>query len=432
VDNDIMKVDIEDLSSIKKKLTIEVPPGDVAKEFKAAYRAIKGTADLPGFRKGKVPEKVLRQKFAGHVMGDVATKLIEKTYPEAVKDKDLTPVERPSIEVKNIEEGSPFLYSATVEVNPRFDVKGYRGMGLEKGSVEVTDREVEEGLNRLRENHGEFKDVERPAAKGDMVMVDFEGTMDGKPIEGGRAADFPIILGEGQLIPGFDESLTGACAGTDVEVKTTFPANHKDKTVAGKDALFKVRVKAVKKRVLPGLDDEFAKDLNCDTLEELEAKVREEIVKVKQREEEERLRQEAIEKLSGMNPFEVPGALVDRYLASILSTVVENMKRGIVDPLDRGLPTEKLKDRYRGVALKRARAEIIIDSIARKENVEVSEHELDDDIKKMAQKTNTTPEALRGRLEKEGTLEVIKDGLKREKVFEIITGSKIIVEPRPL
>jgi trigger factor len=160
-----MKVEVEDLSTVKKRLTIEVPTGEVAEEVKAAYRTLKGAADIPGFRKGNIPEKILRQKFGGQVMGDVATRLIEKTYPEAVKDRDLTPVERPSIEVKKIEEGSPFLYSATVEVSPRLDVKGYRGMVLSRRTVEVTDKEVEEGLSRLRENHGEFKDVERPAAK---------------------------------------------------------------------------------------------------------------------------------------------------------------------------------------------------------------------------------------------------------------------------
>jgi trigger factor len=238
-----------------------------------------------------------------------------------------------------------------------------------------------------------------------------------------------MILGEGQLLPGFHDSLTGTSAGSGVEVNTTFPDNYHDKSLAGKEALFNVTVKAVKKRVLPGLDDEFAKDLNCDNLEELRANVREEIKKAKQRDEKERLRTEALEKLIEKNPFEVPDSLVHRYLASILSTVMENMKRGIVDPLDKDLPAERLKDRYREVAVKRAKADIIIDSIARKEDIEVSEEEVNDNIKDMARETKTTPEALRGRLESEGTLEIIIDGLKREKVFDILTESKIIVEP---
>jgi trigger factor len=429
VDKNIMKVEVEDLSSVKKRLTVEVPPGEVAKEVKTAYKALQGVADVPGFRKGNVPEKILRQKFGDQVMGDVATRLIEKTYPEAVKDKDLTPVERPNIEVKKIAEGSPFLYSATVDVSPRLEVKGYRGMGLVKGSVWVTEKEVEEGLARLRENHAEFKDVQRPAAIDDMVIVDFEGTVEGKPIKGGKAENYSIILGQGQLIPGFDESLTGASAGTSVEVKTTFPESHSDKAVAGKDASFNVSVKAVKQRIVPELDDEFAKDLNCDTLEELKGKVKEGIKKAREREEEDRHRTEALEKLIENNPFEVPESLVDSYLATILGSVMENIKRGIVDPRDKDLPPERLKDRYREVALKRAKADIIIDSIARKEKIEVTEEEVDEDIKDMARKTDTSPETLRGRLEKEGGSEFIKDRLKREKVFDILTESRIIVEP---
>jgi trigger factor len=420
-----MKVQVEDLSAVKKRLTIEVPSNDVEKEVKAAYTELKGAASVPGFRKGNIPEKILRQKFAGQVMGDVTTRLVQKTYPEALKDRDITPVDSPEIELKKMEEGGPFVYSATVEVSPTLDVKGYRAMALQRKSVWVTDKEVEEGLKRLRQSHAEFKDVERPAALGDMVVMDFEGTVEGKPVEGARAVDYSIVLGKGQLIQGFDESLAGAEAGSTVEVRTTFPEAHRDEGIAGKEAVFDVRVKAVKQRVLPALDDEFAKDLNSENLEELRGKVKHEIEKAKQREEKERVRAEALEKLINENPFEVPTSVVERHLSVILSAVEENKKLGIVDPRDKALGLEKLKERYREAAVKRAKADILLDTIERKEKIEVTDTELEEYIKDMAEKTGSTPEAVRGRVEKEGTVELIRDRLKREKVFDILTESRI-------
>lgn len=424
-----MKVEVEALSTVKKRLTIEVPEADVAKEVKATYRELKGVAEVPGFRKGNIPESVLRQKYAGQVMADVATRLVQKTYPEAVKDKDISPVDTPEIDVKKIEEGGPFLYSATVEVTPVLDVKGYRGLALKRKAVWVSDKEVEEGMNHLRQSHAQFKEVERGGAEGDMVVVDFEGTVEGKPVKGGQAVDYSIILGQGTLIEGFDESLTGAAKGASVEVRTTFPETHTDKSVAGKEALFNIKVKTVKEKVVPELDDEFAKDLKSANLEELREKVKKEIEKAREREDRDRLRTEAVEKLIEANPFDVPESLVDRYLTTILGTIVENMKMGLVDSGDKGLSPEKLKERYRELAVKRVKADMIIDTIARKENIEATDDEVEEAVKDMAEKTGTTPEALKGRLKKEGSMELITDRLKREKVFDILTESKIIVEP---
>jgi trigger factor len=424
-----MKVEVESLSPVKKKITVEVPTDAVAKEVEAAYKSIKGSTTLPGFRKGKVPEKIIRQKYSGDVLGDVARSLIEKTYPEAVKEKDISPVENPSIEIEKIAEDAPFLYSATVEVAPVIDVTGYRGLKLERKTVEVTAREVDEALERLRETRGEFKLVERPAAKGDMTVIDFDGTVEGQPIKGGSAKDYSVVLGEGTLLPGFHQSLAGKSAGAELEVKTTFPDYHHDKDLVGKEGTFNVTVKAVKERSTPALDDEFAKDLNCASLEELKGKVEEELKNSREREEKERLRTEALEKLMELNPFELPEALVTRYLTNILGTVIDNMRKGIMHPEDKGLKPEELKERYRGAAEKRARADLIIDSVAAKENVEVTPEEVEADISAMASKTNTTPEAVKGRIEKEGALDYIKDGLKREKVLDIITESRIIVKP---
>ena len=421
------KVEVEDISTVKKKLTVEVPKGDVLKEIDDAYRSIKGSADLPGFRKGKVPDKILKQHYGAKVMGEVATRLLERTYSEAVKDKGLSPVDRPEVEVRKVGEGEPFVYTATVEVAPVVSVAGYRGLDLKRVAIEVTPGEVDEGLKRLRESRGEFKEVTREAVSGDLAVVDFTGFIDDEPIKGGAAKDFSVMLGEGHLLPGFDEAITGTKAGAEVTVDTAFPETYQETGVAGKKAHFKVKLKSVKERNLPNLDDEFAKDLECETLAALKEKVRGDILKVKEKEDSDRLRIDAMDLLIEKNTFDVPTSLVERYLANILSSVAEDMKRGAAPPDELGKSVEELKERYRVVAEKRVRADIMVDAIAEKEGVEVSKDDIHKALDEMAKRSGSTADAIRARLEKEGSMGAVEESLRRDKVFEILTESRVVV-----
>ena len=423
-----MKVEVEDLSPVKKKLTVELPAGELAKEIEGAYLAIKSSAALPGFRKGKVPDNVLRRHYGEKVMGEVATRLLERSYSEAVKEKSLSPVQRPEIEMKKMAEGEPFIYSATFEVAPVISVTGYRGLDLKREDLDVKDSEVEEGLGRLRKDHGEFKDVEREARKGDMAVVDFEGFIDGKPIEKGKATDFSVILGEGHLLPGFDEAIEGKKAGDEVEVDTSFPETYQDSGVAGKAAHFKVTVKSVKELKEPTLDDDFARDLECESLDALREKIRGELSSMKKKNDNDRLRAEALDKLLAANVFDVPPSLVESYLANILSSLTEDLKRAGQFPKDE-TAMAALQDRYREVAEKRAKADLIVDAIAEKEGVEVTAAELDKAVAEFAKRGGMAVDVMRARLEKEGSLGVIEESLKRDKVFEILTESRVVIEP---
>ncbi|MEE9614341.1 MAG: trigger factor, partial [Thermodesulfobacteriota bacterium] len=372
---DDIKVEVEDISPVEKRLTVEIPAGEVASEVNAAYRSLKADATLDGFRPGKVPENVLRRRFGARVREEVTARLIERTYPEALKGRDIMPVAHPRVEVKETGEGKGLVYSATVEVRPAVEVTGYRGMGLIMKPAEATDKEVADGLERLRESRGEFREVRRPAGTGDMVTIDFEGKVGGEPFKGGSARDFPAVIGGLSLLPGFDEALTAASAGDSREVKADLPGNYADEGLRGKEAVFEVKVKSVKEKVLPAVDDEFAKDLECESIEELKEKISAEIKRGKERSERDRLKSEAVERLVDKNPFDVPGALVDRYLSSIMGSVIENMKRGAFDPEDKGLANDRLEEKYRKVAEARARGDIIIDAIAGQEGIEVSEEE---------------------------------------------------------
>lgn len=426
-----MKIDIEDLSPIKKRLTVEVPAEVVSREIDEAYKTMKSDTEVSGFRKGKVPEKVLRQKFGERVKADVAVRLVQKTYFDVVKQKGLRPVEGPDIDLKSFdEEGGPLVFSATIEVTPEVDVIGYRDIKIEKAEVEVSEDEIETELAKLRERSGELKDLSRAAADGDVVIIDFEGkTADGGEISGGKAIDYGVIIGKNIMLPGFEQALIGLSAGDAKQVNATFPDDYHDMDLRGKDAVFNVTVKAVKERILPELDDEFAKDLDCDDMGALRKRLAEAIRKSRQSDETHRIRSGAIDRLIDLNPFDVPEPLVDSYMQPLINRVAENLKQGRYAAEDKGASKEELIKRYREIAVKQLKTDILFDAIAKKEDIEVTDEDIDVAVKDLALTRNLDPKALRGMLDKDGTLEYMKVELKKDKVFEFFGQPKLIVAP---
>ncbi|MBI5643344.1 MAG: trigger factor [Deltaproteobacteria bacterium] len=425
--NKEIRIGIEDLSSVKKKLEITVSADAVKKEIEAAYQSLKSSVNIAGFRKGAVPMNIIKARFGDHVQEDVAKKLVETSYPHALHEKELVPVEAPKIELitTKLEDGKEFTYSVTVEVNPNVDLSAddYKGMELKKEKIEVSDKDIEEGIERLREVKADFKEIDRAAKAGDLVVVDFEGFLGDEPVKNSKSVDYPVILGEKTLLPGFDEALTGASKGENKEAKITFPENYSEKALAGKEAKFKIAIKAVKEKGLPELNDEFAKSVGCDTLEALNGKVKEELVRVKETHDKERLKNEILDKLIAKHSFDVPETLVNRYLGVILNRIIDNMKQGNFNHGDQGLPIEDLKAKYRSMAVRQVKEDVILDAIAAKEKVEVSREETEKAVRSIAEGRNVSFESLMGRIEREGALEIIKDGMKHEKVFDIILES---------
>ncbi len=415
-----MKVNIEDISTVKKRLTVEIPADEVAREIDSAYRDLGTEVVVAGFRKGRVPVSILKARFRERVLGDVRTRLIEKTYPRIIEERGIKPVSRPVIDAGEVREGGGFSYSATFEVKPEVDVQGYKGMELERKEVEVTDKDVDDAIERLRETRGEFSEVERPARDGDLLTVDYEGFVDGAPLKGGSGRDYSFILGSGSLFKEIEDSLRGSSKGEKKEVKTTFPKDHRNRTLAGKEVTFRIGVKSIKERVLPEVDDEFAKDMGFDNLSSLRERLKDEVKKGKEEREKERLKEEILNTLIERNSFEVPESLLTAYLAHILNRILGNIKRGIVNPEDRGLSSEELKKKYHELALRQVKGDIIIEEIARKENIKVKDEEVDAFIKGMASRRKESPEVLKARLEKEGTIDIIRDEIRTEKVFDLV------------
>ena len=284
----------------------------------------------------------------------------------------------------------------------------------------MSEEDIEKGLQNLKEAAAQFREVERPAGEGDLVVVDFEAFMNGEPIKNGKGEGYPCVIGEKSLLPGFDESLKGTSKGDVKEVDITFPENYSEASLAGKASQFKLSVKAVKEKGVPEVNEAFAKDMGCENLEALRAKVKEEIEKHKASEGKEKIKNEILDKLIAAHPFEVPDALVNRYMGVILSRVIENMRAGMSAPEDKGLNIDQLKEKYRPAAVRSVREDIILDTIAAKEAVQVTPVEVETSVRAIATQRNVSYESLMSRIQTEGAMEVIKDGLKHEKVFDII------------
>ncbi|MEK6790913.1 MAG: trigger factor [Deltaproteobacteria bacterium] len=420
-----LSIEVEDLGQVKKKLNITLPTEVVNREIKAAYQSLKSSASIAGFRKGAIPMSILKSRFGEQVAEDVKVKLIESSYPQAMNEKKLVPVVAPKIELGSpkVVEGADFSYSVTVEVAPDVVVEGYRGMELKQEPINVSEADIDEGLKRLAESRSEIVESNRPAKTGDYVTVDFEATIDKEPVKGGKGSNYTCIIGERTLLDGFDTALIGASKDETVETNLTFPESYSEGSLGGKSALFKIIVKAVKEKRLNAIDEEFAKDMQFEDMGKLRDYVSVELKKVKESNDKERLKNSILSKLIEKHQFEVPDALVKKYLGLLLGRIVENMRQGIFNEDDRGLKPEALASKYLPLAVRHVKEDIILDCIAAKEEIQIPKEELEAALRHLAELRGQAYEAFVGSVERQGALDVIRDGLKHEKVFDMIIAS---------
>ncbi|MEK6599723.1 MAG: trigger factor [Deltaproteobacteria bacterium] len=420
-----MKVTIEDLSPVKKKIMVELPSEDVDREFDAAYKELNEGASVDGFRKGKAPKTVLESRYKENVIRDVSKKLIEGSYQKAIEEKKLSIISQPEVDIiSSIEEGQPFSYTMDIEVKPLVSVEGYIGIKLKGEKITISDDEIEKGLELLIESSAYVKEVERPAQDRDLVIMGFEGFYsDGKPIESAKASDYPVVIGTHALSPAIEDALKGMKKGDEKEIKMPLPEGFKHEKVAGKEVVFKIKVKGVKERILPTIDDEFAKDLKFDNIAQLKDKVKEGLTREKEAAEKERLRKEAIDKLIEQSKFDAPPSLVANYLQLFVSREMERIGKGNLSPeelAEMETNPERLKERYAIVADARVRGEMILEAIARQENITVSENEINSRIKAMADQRHKSFDEFKKQLEEHKGEDMVSVGMLEEKVFDFI------------
>ncbi len=418
-----MKVTVEDLSTVKKKLTIEVEPDIVTKELDKALADVVKKAKIPGFRPGKAPRSIVEKHYGGEVQSEVLQRIISKNYMQALQEKNITPVDMPDIDnVSALTKGASLSFTAMVEVRPDITLGTYDGIEVKEQNIEVTDEEVTQSIDRLREMYAQLEVVEgRPVENEDVVIIDFEGFIDGKPIESAKASDYLLSVGSKSLIPGFEEQIIGMKRNETRDIKVTFPADYSNKDLAGKDASFTIVLKEIKKKVLPELNEEFAKDLgNYKTIDEVKDAIKKDIETRKRNDQATAQREELMTKLIKSHTFEIPSVMVNHELQALARQHATFMARRGVDVM-KTFDIAKFREENTGTAEKRVRGQLILDVIAEKEKVEVTDQEVTTALTTMAKASGQTTDSIKKYYEKnEGSLEGLRSSLIQEKTLGLL------------
>ncbi len=425
-----MKVDIEEISSTKRALRIELPLQSLLDKLEEAYRHLSKEARLPGFRPGKAPRDVLRLHFKEEARQEALRELIPAGYTQALKEANLDPVSEPTVDEVVCEEGKPLSFRASFEVRPALQPSGYTGVQVYREKVDVADSEVDQALEYLREQASEYVPMEGwPALREDLVVVDYEGFIGGKPLKGATAQNVSILLGARQFIPEFEEQLHGLKKGDPKEFTLEFPADHGRRELAGKRVLFRVAVKEVKKKRVPPLDNDFAKSAGeCENVRELKEKVEKDLLAHKEREQAAHLKDQILEQLLAAHPFDAPESLVDAEVEHILA----ELKRSLTSRGATAAQTEEEatrgRDKARDLARKRVRSSLFLEAVAKQERLVVSEEELNEEIRSFAAALHQDPAAFREMLRREGRLEGIERRLLERKALNFLYERANVVE----
>ena len=386
-----MSVQVENLEKNMAKLTIEVPAEEVEKALQAAYMKEKNKISVPGFRKGKVPRQMIEKMYgAGVFYEEAANILIQDNYAGAMEESGVDIVSRPTIEVTQIEAGKPFIFTAEVAVRPEVELGKYIGVQVTKIDTSVSDEEVAEALEKERSNNARTVSVtDRAVAEGDTAVIDFEGFVDGVAFEGGKGENHPLEIGSHSFIDTFEDQLVGKNAGDEVEVNVTFPAEYHAADLAGKPAVFKVKINEIKTKELPELNDEFAQDVSeFDTLEEYKADLKKNLETQKQNDAKRTKEDEAIGKIVDKSKMDIPEAMIKTQCENMINEFAQRIAQSGLSMEQymqfSGLTIEKLEEQVRPEAETRIKSSLVLEQIAKEENIEVTEDDIKAEVEKMA------------------------------------------------
>lgn len=426
-----MSVQVEKLEKNMAKLTIEVSSEEFENAIAKAYKKNKNKISMPGFRKGKAPRAMIEKMYGkGIFYEDAANSIIPDAYADAAKESELEIVAQPEIDVTQIESGKPFIFTATVALKPEVTLGEYKGIEVEKKEVEVTDEEVEAEINKARESNARMLDIDdRATQDGDTVLIDFDGYVDGKQFEGGKADDYSLVLGSHSFIDNFEEQLVGKNIGDDVEVNVTFPENYQAEELQGKPAVFKVKIKEIKVKELPELDDDFAQDVsNFDTIAEYKEDLKKKLTENKE-EALKREREEAvIGKIIENAQMDIPEQMVDAQTRQMTQEFAQRLSsQGLsIDQYMQftGLTPQKMIEELKPQALKRIQSRLVLEAVVAAENIETTEEELDKEIENMASMYQMEVDKLKEVIGEEEKKQIGLD-LAVQKAVEIVTEAAV-------
>ena len=423
-----MKVNKEELEENKVKLEVELDEERVEDALDEAYQKVVKKVDIDGFRKGKVPRSLLEKRYGEEVLHkDALDILIQQGYYEAVQEADIDPIEQPEITDAHIQGGEPATFTAEVEVKPEVELGNYTDLDVEPEEVTVEEEDIEQELETRRQQHAQLVGVDRETVEeGDFVTIDYEGYVNGETFEGGSAEDYNLEIGSESFVPGFEDQLIGVETGAETTVEVTFPENYQSDDLAGEDAKFEVQVKDIKRKEVPELDDEFAKDLGFETLDELKADIEEDLAAEAEEKADRAYENELVEAAVENAEVDVPEVMVEEEIDNMLQGQKMQMQQQGFD-FDEylemtGMDEEALRNNFRGQAAERTKSNLILEAIAAEEGIEVTEEEIDEKVEEIAQNQgqDQDPEQIKAFLQMQGQLDQLKEGLQMEKTMEFL------------
>ncbi|WP_055105579.1 trigger factor [Paenibacillus ihumii] len=422
-----MKATWEKIEKNLGVLEVEVEAERVSAALDKAFQKVVKKANVPGFRKGKVPRPIFEARFGVESLyQDAIDILLPEVYTEAVEQTDIFPVDRPEVDVEQFAKGQPFKFKAKVTVKPEVTLGNYKGLEVPVEPVEVTEEEISQELERLQQRHAELIVIDEEAAQnGDTVVIDFDGSVDGVPFEGGQAERYSLELGSGSFIPGFEEQVVGMATGDFKDVTVTFPENYHAEDLASKEAVFKVKVHEIKRKQLPELDDEFAKDVSeFDTLAEYKEDLKKQLLSRKEKDAKAAREGIVVEKASENAEVEIP--------ESMIQSEVQNMVRDFDNRLRSqgmnlemflsfsGQTIEDLQEQMKADAEKRVRNNLVLEKIAKEENIVATEEEINKELNDMAEAYKRSPEEIRNILAANGSLGSLNEDVTLRKTIEFL------------
>lgn len=427
-----MKAEFIDVSDTRKNLVVEIPSTIVDAEIDKVSRDYSKAARIPGFRPGKVPAKVVRQRFRDQILHDVAHGLIPRAVDEALRERGVEPVDTPDIRDVVVEEGQPLKFTATFDTVPAIDPGEYTSIQLRRTGTHVDDAAVEDALGRLRDRAARYEPVEdRGIERGDSVLMDLVRTAHGEGDEekSDRHESVTVDIGAPANPPGFDDELKGLMTGAAKTFDVRYPDDYSITELAGTTVTYEVTIKAIRKRIVPALDDELAKDLGeYDSLDALRQRVREDLEHESKHESDRALRADLLKQIADRVQFEVPHALLEREIDRRVEEFVRRLMDQQIDPMRTNINWEEFRERQRDAAAEAVRGALVLDEVARRENLTVTEGDIDEEIARYAERTGRTPAAVRARLEKEGGIGRLYSGLRRERAIDFLLTRATIMQ----
>jgi len=427
-----MKTTLEDINPVKKKLLIEIDSKEVDKKLNQAYGEIRKTAKIPGFRPGKVPRKILETYFGNQVIDDVTRGLISESFPKAVDEVKTFPLGQPILEKEALKQGQDFNYSAIIEVRPEFEVKDYLGVDMEKEMFSISEEDIQKRLEEIREANGKMVSIEeeRLIRDGDFVIVDYEGFENDQSLEDVKSSNLLVKVGKNDFHHKFDEALIGLKKEAETEVGIDFEENFYHKKLAGKSVNFKIKIVDIKELVLPELNDEFASNLGADLkdLDSLKNELKKAITSQEEKRIDGELKQRLLEKISEGIDFELPEVLIDAEIDFSARRLNDNLERSGSSLEKAGISEAGLRKEFRPGSEKRVREMLILDRIAKQDQIDIDDDDLEEGYGKLAESMGQDVETVKKYYEARGQVDALKEELLKEKTLNYLVDHANISE----